>query len=441
MATATEGKTGKQATKKQAAKPETVAPEVQSLESAAATAYQQAIAMPRPPLDPEKILTLQRTVGNQAVQRLLLENQSMKQSERSLDLAHITPGGPQITTRSEGATPVLQREVAQEGEEPAESTEEAPQAGQNLRLGLVDQNPDHMLLPTDLGTFRAAADSWSSRSSGQVFPVMDSSGVTARLNSVLAADPASTLTHLALFGHGSSRSGWVHMGDLGAILLAPGVVERLAPDLRVILYMCLAGADPGTTYETRNRAGETVEAPGETGEEEGGLQSYAARLSASLSAQVPNVQVWAHTTRAHTTLNPNWRVFGGPPSGEATSPGDPFFRHVFDDEFVDNLVGYIGQYRRRSDDCPHRSLRRHVWRNRERVLEWLYDDFVRLTGGGTHGPERAMWAPMEPDAVAQEVRNAWLERYGLTIDELAPAPAAETPEAASEAEEAPEQEP
>ena len=81
----------------------------------AAAAVHKAMAMPRPPLEPGEILALQRTAGNQAVQRLLADEWIGADSQEMPGLQAITAdaGGCALAVQ-ETRPPSLQRDNGDE---------------------------------------------------------------------------------------------------------------------------------------------------------------------------------------------------------------------------------------------------------------------------------------------------------------------------------------
>ena len=134
---------------------------------------------------------------------------------------------------------------------------EIRQEQQEINVALYDQNPAHMhrdhRLHTELRTFHGWAADWAQDYSASSHAVRVHSDIHDALTGVIAQlPPNGRIGTIACFGHGSSRRGWVGMGDIGDILLAPGIRNQLSPNLRVILYMCSAGASPQSTRTIEN---------------------------------------------------------------------------------------------------------------------------------------------------------------------------------------------
>jgi hypothetical protein len=133
---------------------------------------------------------------------------------------------------------------------------------------------------TELASFEGWGTSWARSYGASRYAVNSHSEIREALRDVISElPPEGRIGTIACFGHGSSGTGWCHMGDIGNILIAPDIKNRLSANLRVILYMCLAGAEPGHPEIAR---------------EPGGISSFAGRLRDRLvGATVHNAEVWA----------------------------------------------------------------------------------------------------------------------------------------------------
>jgi hypothetical protein len=318
-------------------------------------------------------------------------------------------------------THVIQQDKVAEGmllrkADGEEGQESAPTMSRNS-LALYDANRAHMREGSEdaqLGEFQKEAVYWAGWCDTTAIPVVNDAGIRTAIQDASAAGRIDTI---ACFGHGSSRAGWRHMPEFRKILVENAGAGKFSPSLRVILYMCLTGAEPGLEESGK---------PGEEAVEPGGVNSFAAGLRSDLhGAGLTNVEVWAHTRREHTTQCPHWRVFG--PLGEGRSPeGEPFFTRVFDQQFMDGLHQYMvnnrEQLAREGGELGDLLMRGHqiasVYQinesyRRGREKELLFGWYRSHCAG-----QRAMWAPMVPDDVARELRTEWLREHRLTEEEV-----------------------
>ena len=126
-------------------------------------------------------------------------------------------------------------------------------------------------------------------------------------------DPNICIQTLALFSHGSRDRLGLGGGignrrrDMSSAAFADTLRPFLTPSARVLLYACLTGRSPLRDDEAT-----------------GGEGSFADELRDALNVDNSEREVWGHTNAAHTTGNPNWRVFSGAQTGEEAASHDLF---------------------------------------------------------------------------------------------------------------------
>jgi hypothetical protein len=288
-----------------------------------------------------------------------------------------------------------------EGREEAESETREEQELQEINVALYDQNPDHMHPPprraTELAAFEGWGTSWAGSYGASSHAVNSHGEIREALRDVISElPPEGRIGTIACFGHGSSRTGWVRMGDIGNILVAPDIKNRLSPNLRVILYMCLAGAEPGHPEIAR---------------EPGGINSFAAGLRDRLvGATVHNAEVWAHTVKGVAATSPHWRVFEAPAIPmllemmEGEMAGEPFFRTAL--PYADAVLDFqdLSQCYRGLDEASRESRDKDFPESvRDLHSRWMWKFYLNLVTG----QDIATRIPMEPEECANEIRVKW----------------------------------
>jgi hypothetical protein len=286
----------------------------------------------------------------------------------------------------------------EEGEPEEEEGAEIRQEQQEINIALYDQNPAHMhpdhRLHTELRAFHGWAIDWAQDYSASSHAVRIHSDIHDALTGVIAQlPPGGRIGTIACFGHGSSWSGWVGMGDIGNILLAPGIRNRLSSNLRVILYMCSAGASPRSTRTIEPGGEEPARGPG-------GVRSFAAGLRDRLAgAQLRNVEVWAHTIRGVAATSPHWRVFA-----DEGTPGEAFFRTVFDEIEVPIDFGQLSMRYRRLDEASRQTRSKEFPTSSADLCDrWMWRFYLNFVSG----EEIATRIPMEPDQCQEEIWRNW----------------------------------
>ena len=299
-------------------------------------------------------------------------------------------------------TLIQKRDGEEREEEESETREE--QELQEINVALYDQNPDHMREATrdaEVRSFQTWGTTWAGSHAASSHAVNSHGEIRDALHDVIGTlRPEERIGTIACFGHGSSRTGWCHMGDIGNILVAPDIIPWLSPDLRVILYMCLAGASPESALPTIEPGGEVP------AREPGGIRSFAARLRDRLVGEGLNqVEVWAHSTAGPAVTNPHWRVFEAPTIPGMPLAGDAFFRMVFD--YIQMDFGYLRTCYRGLDEASRvsRDRRKEFPASVEELRNnWMWKFYLNLV----RGQDIAIRIPMEPEECADEIRLNWL---------------------------------
>jgi hypothetical protein len=291
-----------------------------------------------------------------------------------------------------------------EGEEGGEEPEETEQP-EEVNVALYDQNPAHMHQDDrrdgELRYFRNSAIAWARDYGASSYSVSSHSDISARLAGVVAGLPAEgRIGTIACLGHGSSRTGWCNMGNIGDILVGAAIRNRLSPNLRVILYMCLAGASPSSALPTIEPGGDVP------ARESGGIRSFAAALRDRLvGVGLENVEVWAHTVAGAATTSPHWRAFTG--EGEA---GEAFFRTVFDVFQITTSYLYLRMCYRGLDEAARTTrsrTKRFPTSTADLCDRWMWKFYLNSVSG----QEIATRIPMEPEECAEEIQDDWRAYY------------------------------
>ena len=270
-----------------------------------------------------------------------------------------------------------------------------------VNVALFDQNPDHMQKgkeQTQLNSFRAWGTDWAGEHGGSANAVSTHNDIkTALLDVISGLQPGEKIGSIACFGHGSSSGGWAHMGNISNILMEPAIRERLSIDIQVILYMCLAGAQPATGLET-------IEAPGEVpAKEAGGAGSFAGQLrDRLLGVGLEGATVWAHTVAGVAVTSAHWRVF----SAEEGEPGEAYFRLVFGETEAINDFAYLLMCLRTlgSEGQEERDRTREFPASVEDLADrWMWKFYLNIVTG----QPVAIRIPVDPEGCRSEILGMW----------------------------------
>jgi len=286
----------------------------------------------------------------------------------------------------------------EEGEREEEVGAETRQVQQEINVALYDRNPAHMHPgSSELQAFHGWAAAWGRDYNASSHAVRTHDNIREALIRVIELlPPDGIIGTIACFGHGSSSSGWIGMGDIGDVLLDPDIRNKLSSNLRVILYMCLTGASPESRLPTIEQGGE------EPARRAGGMRSFAARLRNRLAeAQIGNAEVWAHTVEGVAVTSPHWRVFA-----DEGAPGEAFFSTVFD--MITLPIEFLHlsmRYQRLDDEARARRVRRKEFptSSADLIDRWMWNFYLNLV----RGEEIATRIPMDPERCRQEILLNW----------------------------------